>query len=385
MAAASTSTVDYGSFKRARRFPALDGLRAIAVMLVMSLHAGAHSDFPIWAIVDGGKGVPIFFVLSGFLITTLLVREEEARGRVSLKAFYVRRIMRLTPLYYLVLCAYLLLIFASHTPEAMERRVEMMKKLPFFIFYMSEYATFHATVPVFGQAWSLGIEEKFYLAWPSLAFVLLARFRARLGAALGLAVILSAVAFAGVLENVVFGKSYGALFVGCALALALNDRRGFARLRFLGQRSVQTVIFVLGAVFQLLPLFKDVRETPLYSLAAAIVIGSAAIGERSIWQKVLSSRAMTYIGQRSYAIYLIHVLCTHVVDKSAVFPLHTTVGSLGAFAATLGLSLVIAELLYRFIEGPCIRLGHEWSAAIQGALPAPAQASPSPSEVGSPT
>ena len=346
-------------------------------MLVMSLHAGAHSDFFLWGYLDGAKGVPIFFVTSGFLITTLLLREEEARGRVNLKAFYVRRLMRLTPLYYLVLCTYLVLTFASHAPAALERRDELMRRLPFLIFYLSEYAPFHAAVPVFGQAWSLGIEEKFYLAWPSLGFILLSRLRARLGTAIGLAVVLSAFAFAGVGEYVIFGKSYSALFSGCALALTLNDRRGFERLRFLGARSVQTIIFVLAIVFQVSPFFNGVRQTPLYALVAAIVIGSAAIGERSIGERVLSSRVMVHIGQRSYAIYLIHVLATHVVDTANVFPAHTPAAALGAFGAILGLSLVVAEVLYRFIEGPCIRLGHEWSAAIQGAAPAPAaQAEP---------
>ena len=111
------STVDYDGFKQARRFQALDGIRAIAVLLVMTVHAGAHSDFLPWEIVDGRGGVTMFFVLSGFLITTLLLREEEARGRVSLKAFYVRRVMRLAPLYYLVLGVYVVLILARVCPS----------------------------------------------------------------------------------------------------------------------------------------------------------------------------------------------------------------------------------------------------------------------------
>jgi len=95
-------------------------------------------------------------------------------------------------------------------------------------------------------------------------------------------------------------------------------------------------------------------------------------GERSIWTAALNSKAMTYIGQRSYAVYLIHVLATHVVDKAtstSIFAAHNAAAALGAYAATLGLSLVIAEGLYRFLEGPCIRLGHAWSAALQDGLP----------------
>jgi peptidoglycan/LPS O-acetylase OafA/YrhL len=371
------STVDYEGFKAARRFPALDGIRAIAVMLVMTLHAGAHSDFFLWSIVDGQKGVPIFFVLSGFLITTLLVRELESRGRVSLKAFYVRRIMRLAPLYYLVLGVYVVLIFASNMPDALARKEELARRLPYLLFYTAEYAPFNPKLPVFGHAWSLGIEEKFYLAWPAFAFVLLSRHRARIAAAVVLAVVLSVLASFHLLDHILFFESYGALFVGCALALLLNDPRGFERLKFLGARSVQAIVFALAIPFQMLPILQGVRNSPLYPVAAAIVIASAAIGERSIGQRFLSSRTMVYIGQRSYAVYLIHVLATHVVDRVPILAAHTTAAALATFAAILALSLLVAEVLYRLIEGPGIRWAHEWSAAIQGSRPMRAPANPS--------
>jgi len=361
--------IAFDDFKRAKRFPALDGIRAIAVMLVLTVHAGGHGDFRLWDVIDGQMGVTIFFVLSGFLITTLLVREQEARGRVNLKAFYVRRIMRLAPLYYLVIAAYVVLIFASHLPEATQRRADMLRKLPLFVTYMSEYAA-AGKYPVFGQAWSLGIEEKFYLAWPSLAFLLLARHRFRVTAAVALSVVLSLAALTDV-SRLLFPECYASLFIGCALALILNERAGFERLKFLGNRSVQTVCVVAAVVAQLTLRFDFNRTAALYAVGTAVVIASMVIGERSVWTAFLGSKLMTYIGQRSYAIYLIHVLVTHVVDKIRFLAPHTTAAALGAYAATLGLSLAIAELLYRVVEGPCIRLGHAWSAALQDAAPRP--------------
>src|SRR6266498_1516375 len=365
-------TLGYDDFKRARRFPALDGIRAIAVLLVMTVHAGAHSDFRPWEIVNGTLGVTIFFVLSGFLITTLLLREQESRGRVSLKAFYVRRLMRLAPLYYLVLCVHILLILGTNLPESVERRADLMRKLPLFVFYMSEYAA-AGRFQVFGQAWTLGIEEKFYFAWPSLAFLVLSRNRSRITAAIVLAGVLSVFALTDVLQ-ILFSQSYASLFIGCALALLLNERHVFERVKFLGARSVQTICFTLAFLIQVLPAFSIVivKSTSLYAAAMAVVIATAVIGERSIWTVILGSRVMTYIGQRSYAIYLVHVLATHVIDKTRIFPPHTTAAAIGAFAATLGLSLQVAEGLYRCIEGPCIRLGHAWSAALQNFVPQPA-------------
>jgi peptidoglycan/LPS O-acetylase OafA/YrhL len=370
---ATHPAVGYDDFKRARRFPALDGLRAIAVMLVLTVHAGAHSDFVVWAkVIHGQMGVPIFFVLSGFLITTLLLREQESRGRVSLKAFYIRRVMRLAPLYYLVLCVYALLIFVPNLPEGLERKADMMRKLPLFVLYSSEYAA-PGKFPVFGQAWSLGIEEKFYLAWPSLAFLLLSTNRRRLAAAVVLSVVFAAIAFAGVFE-LLFSQYYAELFVGCTVALALDDRRWFERLRFMGTRLGQTICFCLAILVQLLPILYFVRDTALYAVVAGMVIASSAVGEQSIWQRVLSSKVMTHIGQRSYAIYLIHVLMVHIVDRARIFQAFTPAAAFGAFAATLALSLVVAEGLYRCIEGPCIRLGHAWSSALQRPLPVPERA-----------
>jgi peptidoglycan/LPS O-acetylase OafA/YrhL len=276
--------------------------------------------------------------------------------------------MRLAPLYYLTICVYTLLVFAPNLPEALERRADMMRKIPFLVTYMSEYVPL-TKYPVFGQAWSLGIEEKFYLAWPAFAFVLLSSNKSRIVAAIGLSIVLGASSFLGVFE--VFGKYYAELFVGCALALALNDRRSFERLAFLGTRVGQTIAFVVAILVQVLPVFAVVRSSALYGIVAGGIIASAAIGERSIWLTVLRSRVMVYIGQRSYALYLIHVLIVHVVVRARIFPAHTTPAALASFAVTLGLALVVAEGLYRLIEGPCIRRGHAWSSALQARRPVP--------------
>src|SRR5262245_38320588 len=102
----SEPATTYQEFRELTRFPALDGVRAIAVLMVITVHSGFHSDFWLWGLVDGSMGVPIFFVLSGYLITTLCLREEADRGSVSLKAFYIRRALRLLPAYYLTLILY---------------------------------------------------------------------------------------------------------------------------------------------------------------------------------------------------------------------------------------------------------------------------------------
>src|SRR5689334_19149490 len=167
--------LSFEAFQQRRHMLALDGLRALAIIGVL-LHHTRHRPF---ALVHGFRGVWVFFVLSGFLITTLALREEAREGRLNIRAFMVRRVFRILPLYYLALGTALICVLAlgmEHETADLFRR-----SLASYLFYAPEFPIFlnHFDIP-FAQAWSLGIEEKFYLVWPLLAFGLLAHSRYRL-------------------------------------------------------------------------------------------------------------------------------------------------------------------------------------------------------------
>src|ERR1041384_6734577 len=132
-----------------RRFPALDGLRAIAAVLVVFFHYGGPDRLQGWA------GVQMFFVLSGFLITTLMLREERRNGRISLKEFYLRRGFRILPVYLVVLLvtAVASALYGTFTSNGIG------PALKYFLTFSNEFAD---SSP-YGQSWSLGIEQKFYL------------------------------------------------------------------------------------------------------------------------------------------------------------------------------------------------------------------------------
>ena len=174
------AAVEHAAYKQQRYFPSLDGVRAVAVILVFTGDV-AYRDF--WGSF-GGDGVTMFFVLSGFLITTLALREEERRGRLSLSSFYIRRFFRIYPVYFGILALYCVLIFGlGFVPD---RRELFEEQLPYYLFGFPEYRFFdiqggiEAGAPYAG-AWSIGIEEKFYLVWPVLGFALLRGiFEARL-------------------------------------------------------------------------------------------------------------------------------------------------------------------------------------------------------------
>ncbi|MFD6568266.1 acyltransferase family protein [Micromonospora profundi] len=172
--------VEYDEFQAMRRFPALDGLRAVAAVMVFAFHFGG----PSWAWLTGWIGVHLFFVLSGFLITTLLLREEHRFGRVSLRAFYLRRFFRIMPVYLLVLLLTWALAQLNGTADAVER------SLAYYLLLLNDFLPANAP---YLHSWTIGIEQKFYLIWPAVAFVLVtAAFRRRLAVTLGLLVLLVA-------------------------------------------------------------------------------------------------------------------------------------------------------------------------------------------------
>src|SRR5262245_15219367 len=224
----------HADYLRKGYFPELDGLRALCVLLVVSVHMYDGLTW-LWEALAGARGVTVFFVLSGYLITTLALREEARRGRVCLSAFFVRRGCRIFPLYYLTLSAYCVLIFAlGFAPQL---RPNLLLALPYYLLYLQEVAFYRwvilgqQDVPFF-QSWSLGIEEKFYLAWPLLAFWLGRGAPARRRAwAVGLTCLLAAAPQLLTLAGPERERparcvaSYFSILAGCAVALLLHERR----------------------------------------------------------------------------------------------------------------------------------------------------------------
>jgi peptidoglycan/LPS O-acetylase OafA/YrhL len=146
-----------------RRIPSLDGARAIAVTLVFTWHLLAHADLPlIWRVDYGNLGVRVFFIISGFLITSLLLAERERTGKISISNFYVRRVFRIFPAYYVFLLVMAVLL---PTGRLVLHKVDFLPSAAFF----SDYETPHDAL---GHTWSLAVEEQFYLLWPGVIVLL---------------------------------------------------------------------------------------------------------------------------------------------------------------------------------------------------------------------
>ncbi|WIY02386.1 acyltransferase [Amycolatopsis mongoliensis] len=328
-----------------RRFAALDGVRAIAAVLVVFFHYGG----PNWERANGWIGVHLFFVLSGFLITTLALREEARDGRISLAEFYIRRVFRILPVYYVVLGV--VVVFAYFRGMGL-RHSGILAALPWNAAFLGE---FHQMI-MFGQAWTLGVEQKFYLVWPLLAFGLGALgFVKRLSLAAGLVVLMFAL-----ISFLPYATSYSPILIGCALAIVLHHRKGFAALRVFTHpvaglvvaAALITVQTTFGEISELLSDEHGVVTSTVYILLAALLVPSLVAGGPLAW--VLSLRPMRFIGERSYSLYLMQgVIAVALAGAIPQFAPHRT---LTAVAVTF-VGLLAADLLYRWVEIPMIDVG----------------------------
>lgn len=306
----------YNAYRNERYFLRLDGLRAVSILLVVLFHtdeqffAGRH----LWIWLSGNLGVPVFFVVSGYLITTLCLREEDVRGSVRLRSFYVRRCFRILPLYYSVLALYCFLIFGLAYDH---KQAMLLSRLPYLLSYLNEFANGGP----FSQSWSLAIEEKFYVVWPVLCFVLVrSTQQARLLVAsiaelIPLAILTLGGTRALTPMSATVIVSYSQLMAGCILALCMHTPSTFRRCSGIcdvrrGRLLMLTLLPVhVGAYY-----VREAGNSVLYGwylVAYAWLISLLAItvllGKDPLLD-ILAARPLVWLGRRSYGIYLIHLL-----------------------------------------------------------------------------
>jgi peptidoglycan/LPS O-acetylase OafA/YrhL len=350
--------------------PALDGMRGLAVSAVMLTHATFGGN----RLQGGSIGVDIFFVLSGFLITSILVREYDRGGQINLRRFYARRVLRLGP----ALAAMLLILSVGGWLlfDAARARSNVTDAL-ITLFYAANWSrAFNLHPPLLlGHAWSLSVEEQFYLIWPIMLIGLLRLVRSRLRivylicAGAGLSVLLRVwMAWNGAsIERLYNGLDTRAdsLLVGCALGMLLasdlipeDAKRTIAsRLRLLA--PVSTCVFV-GVL-----LLSSWRSPDLYywlfvvvEVLVALIILQIFVAERSWAQWFFSRKPLVWIGTISYGLYLWHYPIYALLREDGRGP--------RAFAGGTVLTFLVAAVSYYAMERPILRLKQRFAAPPAG-------------------
>ena len=350
--------------------PGLDGIRAVAVMAVLFYHANSP-----WAL-GGFLGVETFFVLSGFLITALLLAEWQATDRIDLGNFWLRRARRLLPAVWLLLLVlpFLALAFAR---DALPR---LQEDIPAALFYITNWVYIVREVPYFEafgrppllqQLWSLAVEEQFYLLWPLLLLFLL---RALQGSRSGLLAAMSILAAAFTLWMAVLSSPEadplriyygtdtraGGFLVGAMLAVIWSPQRhprtaSRSTLEMFGWAGLIALMILYNKLNEFQP-FLYRGGILLTALASALLIIGASSPSTSI-SRLLETPVLRWIGSRSYSIYLWHWPIFMLTRPGADVQLPELPLRGGQVAVTF----LLAELSYRWVETPVRRQGFRTS------------------------
>ncbi|WP_259070305.1 acyltransferase family protein [Mucilaginibacter sp. X4EP1] len=364
--------------------PSLNGLRAISISIVILYHLYYNNFFPKNNIVlkaagnvlfNGSLGVNIFFVISGFLITTLLLIENEQNGSISLKKFYIRRVLRIFPGYYFLLLVYAILQFSGYLHFD---RINWFSNITYTKqFFMDET---HES----GHLWSLSVEEVFYLIWP---FIFIKFNTNRVKIIWSLIIVITTARFFQIsfwpnsgLSLTIFGRG-DALLVGCLFAIKNNEIVYWVK----EHRRWCLMIFPLLIVFILLYNYinhlalKNVGAHQFTILSAMIaplcytLVGSIglftnmligliiifSINIQNLWFSFLNTSVMSYIGKLSYSLYLWQQLFT--ADKPFLHQMPIIIIFLLIF--------ISANISYFFVEKPFLKIKNKFSTKTAKQIP----------------
>ena len=355
------------------RFPNLDGLRFIGAGLVIIWHVrkatsqlglGRSSDHEHWELL-GNAGVLLFFVLSGFLITWLLLEEEQRLGRIHVRPFLMRRVLRIWPLYFFMVVLALFVIpsfMLLHTPGMPAADVLAqwpLKLLLFALFLPTLVPELTNGVPDAAHLWSIGTEEYFYALWP-LALIIFRRIRPLLvvGVFFGWSAVYTLLAYGSgpgirfVEVLFAFWRNFNIDAMAAGAGMALLMLRGGKVLRvLLDLRVFIATAVVTVAVLSQFAWIALVGHQVIMVLFALLVLNLAANPRAAC---LLEQPWLRYLGKISYGLYVYHPpLVVLVLSLMARFkPLHFA----WAYPLVFLLTMAVAGISYRFLESPILKL-----------------------------
>ena len=355
--------------------PALDGLRGLAILLVVPFNFG-------WSLPGGYIGVDVFFVLSGFLITSLLLEEWSAKGGIAFGAFYMRRALRLLPaLLFLLLALSLASTLLISRENARENYVASLAAL----FYVGNWVMalgqgrHYELMGALAHTWSLSVEEQFYLIWPPVLALILSRGGgvrnvARLAAigVLGAAVWRVVLVGSGAHPLRIYAGTdtrADALLMGCLMAalfyLGLFDRSWIRRAA--PWISWMALLSILSCALLLPPNSNLTMERvgfPLVAVLVALLLTSLLADPAGTVGRVFSWEPMVAVGRVSYGMYLWHyVVAAFLTEERLGIP------SSGVQIARVAGTAAAVVFSWYAIERPALRLKKRWTRVKANAVP----------------
>jgi len=366
------SVTPYEEFRSVRHFASLDALRCFGIIGVIWQH---NPGFPleVMPFTDAGiSGVALFFVVSGFLITTLLLREESETGNINLRNFYIRRSLRIFPLYYAVLALYAILVFYLEKNAAGKLFFE---NLPYYLTYTNNWFV-DLKLNEDGQrrvififAWTLATEEQFYLLWPSI----MKFFRRHVAI-----IILLSIMAADVVLEFIFGRNdlpqntterllriatspSTEICAGVLLAISLHTKKGFEFIwKVLGHPRSAWIAGIMAFTIINWPGPANSGWRLCQAIIFTIFVAACVVREDHGLSNVLNRKILIRIGVVSYGMYLLHMLAVNTVKQ--ILPSIGIDSSLFSFLLAVAFAYIAAEISFRFYETPMLNLKKRFNA-----------------------
>lgn len=340
--------------------PSLNGLRAISIITVMLAHL-------VWNKFPGGFGVAIFFFISGFLITLLLIREHRETGKIALAAFYIRRLLRLYP-------ALIVFLISASAVAAFYQKIDLMTLLAALFYFMNYYFSYslktEISVPV-GHTWSLSVEEHFYMLFPViLGFVISKSTKAQVYVIASLIVIplILRCLYAGLNFDIKFNyylteTRIDSIAWGCLLAI-LASKPDYQKYLLKLASNYGLIISLIVLIVSFAIRSELFRETLRYTLQGAalfvVFIKILNLDPASKVYRILNSKPADWIGKLSYSLYLWHGLWVWLMYQ--VLPENQNFSF-----AIIGLtgSLITACISYYYVEKPFLNMRKNFTRKYQ--------------------
>jgi peptidoglycan/LPS O-acetylase OafA/YrhL len=342
--------LSFADYKAGTFRPGFDGLRAIGFLLVVTAHVPAVGFF---SYLQGWTAVWIFFAISGYLVTMLLIREERNAGAIAYGPFLVRRFFRIIPSYAATLALYWI-VLATVPPLAADYDA-IRPQLPYHLTLMTEFLD---TPPftAFTHFWAVGVEMKFYVLFPPIVFLLIRNDGWRFAVTLAATVALTATAPLMPSYQLSFvANAWCSILAGVLLAQVLEWPRGFAAVAWLTRVPAAVPLLLVALLFVLL---NYVEVLPAVAVVMTYLVAHVALRD-SVMRRLLSFGPLVYLGKRSYGAYLLHVLTIHI--GYILFGSTTVVDGLLTAAFAVAVTIPAAEALYQVIERPGMALARRLS------------------------
>jgi peptidoglycan/LPS O-acetylase OafA/YrhL len=344
----------------------LNGLRAIAALSVVIAHISLEgiADFGLPNLSDlpmAGFGVTLFFVISGFLITYLLLQEVNKTSNVDIKKFYIRRILRIWPIYYLFIFICVGVFFIMKKPLDFN-----MKEMWFYIFFAANIPfIFQQGIVILVHYWSIGVEEQFYLFWPLIIKISKNKL-------FKITVLIFFILF---LTKMVFWWYFGhgsfayrflsvtrfhCMMIG-AIGAILYFNKNIRFIKLFSNKIVQLLSWMLfllmGLNFIYIPVVVSQEIIAIASLS--MIIGQITVNNRII---NLEKTIFDFIGKISYGIYIIHPLIILLISKLYKnLNFNQTLKYLIVYLSVVFVTIVVAWLSYNFYEKPFLKLKNKFA------------------------